>query len=352
MRQIYTAFLIFSFSLFFNSNLIYATTPQFDKAGQSAVVLIYHRFDEPKYPNTNTTAEQLDAHINELKTGGYTVLPLEEIIFRLRAGPPLPPKTVAITIDDAYRSIYDVAWPKFKAANLPITVFVATDPVDQGVKSYMSWQQITELSENGVNIGNHSASHAHMPNSPTSQSAKDIRRASTRLKQMLGNSPSLFAYPYGEVSLGLTKLIEAEGFMAAFGQQSGVIGSAPGYYNLPRFSLNEKYGNIDRFKLAVNSLPLKVSHINPNDPLIGINNPPKIRFMLDQSLASIRPKLLNCFLSSEGRAKINRTTTPDGETFIQIQAQKPFPKGRTRLNCTLPAENGRWRWYGEQYYVP
>jgi len=352
MRQIYRAFLIFSLSLFFNPSINNAATPQIDKARQSAVVLIYHRFGEPKYPNTNTTPEQLDAHINELKTGGYTVLPLEEIIFRLRAGPPLPPKTVAITIDDAYRSIYDVAWPKFKAANLPITVFVATDPVDQGVKSYMNWQQIKELSENGVNIGNHSASHAHMPNSPSSQSTKDVRRASTRLKQMIGHSPSLFAYPYGEVSLELAKLIEAEGFMAAFGQQSGVIGSAPGYYNLPRFSLNEKYGNIDRFKLAVNALPLKVSHIYPKDPLIIDVNPPIVRFTLDKSLASIQPNLLNCFLSSEGRAKIMRTTTTNGETSIQIQAQTPFPKGRTRLNCTLPAQNGRWRWYGEQYYVP
>jgi len=328
-----------------------STEPSRASTHQSAVVLMYHRFGESKYPSTNTTASQLDAQIKELTSGKYTVLPLEEIIWRLRAGPALPDRTVAITIDDAYKSIYDIAWPKFKAAGLPFTVFVSTDPVDQGVKSYMSWDEIKKLKENGVDIGNHSASHRHMAGADDSTNIRDIRRASNRLNAMLGFRPGLFAYPYGESSLALSKQIEAEGFMAAFGQQSGVIGSSSGFYYLPRFALNEKYGNIDRFRLIVNALPLRVKNISPKDTLITDDNPPEIRFTLDKNLSRLRANLLNCFLSGQRRAPIERTETADGAN-ITIMPAAPFAKGRTRLNCTLPAKNNRWRWFGQQYYRP
>ncbi len=71
-------------------------------AADSAVLVMYHRFGEDDIPLTNTRLEQFEAHLNELKTGGYTVLPVPEIVAALKAGKPLPDRTVGITIDDAY----------------------------------------------------------------------------------------------------------------------------------------------------------------------------------------------------------------------------------------------------------
>src|SRR3546814_19795417 len=79
---------------------------------------MYHRFGEHKAAATNITLQQFAAHIAELTSGRYSVLPLPDIVAALREGRPLPDRTVAITIDDAYRSVYREAWPMLKAAGL------------------------------------------------------------------------------------------------------------------------------------------------------------------------------------------------------------------------------------------
>src|SRR5438105_4109624 len=77
-------------------------------ADDSAVVFIYHRFGEDAYASTSIKAEQFAAQVEELATGGYTVLPLEEIVARLRSTAGVPDRTVGLSMDDAYRSAYDV----------------------------------------------------------------------------------------------------------------------------------------------------------------------------------------------------------------------------------------------------
>ena len=117
--------------------------------------------------------------------------------------------------------------------------------------------------------------------------------------------PELFAFPYGEASKELEGMAQDRGFAAAFGQHSGVVHPSLGYFYLPRFALNETFGGIDRFKLAVNALAMPVTDITPADELITPNdpNPPAMGFTLIQP----GPKGLDrlaCFASHEGRARL------------------------------------------------
>ena len=107
-------------------------------AADHAAVLMYHRFGEDEYPSTNIRLDQFDAHLEKLANGNYTVLSLDKIIRHMQDGTELPDRTVAITIDDAYLSVFTEAWPRLKAKGFPFTVFVATDPVDNGHPNYMS----------------------------------------------------------------------------------------------------------------------------------------------------------------------------------------------------------------------
>ncbi len=310
----------------------------------SAVIMMYHRFDESQYPSTNTTLAQLDAHIAELKTGRYTVLPVSEIVLRLAAGKSLPDHTVGITIDDAYRSIYTKAWPKFKNAGIPFTIFVSTAHVDQGSSNRLTWDQIREMRKTGgVNVGQHTVTHLHMPKVDTARNVAEIKNATMRFKQELGEIPSLFAYPYGETSLKISAMVRAEGFIAAFGQHSGAIGGIRDFYDLPRFAMNEKYGDIDRFRMAINALPIPVQDITPPEHLIGERNPPDIGFTISKNVQNLNR--LACFTSHAGKARLERI----GPVRVEVRISKPFPAGRTRLNCTLPGPDGRWRWLGRQF---
>lgn len=317
-------------------------------ADPSAVVIMYHRFGDDRYPTTNIRMEQLQEHIAELKRGGYHVLPLPEIVDALAAGKPLPDRTVGITVDDAYRSVFVNGWPVLKAAGLPFTLFVSTDPVDKAsageTDDYMTWDQVRELAAAGVTIGNHTVAHLHMAGADPARNRRNIEAAAARFQEKLGLKPTLFAYPYGEASLAAIRLVAEMGFAAAFGQYSGAIGRDTNRHFLPRFALNETYGDLKRFSLVIGTLPLSVTDETPADPLLGADNPPAIGFSVREPAKGL--DRLTCYMSPE-QAVLERL----GETRIEIRVAKPIPKGRARLNCTMPARDGRWYWYGRQFYV-
>jgi peptidoglycan/xylan/chitin deacetylase (PgdA/CDA1 family) len=312
-------------------------------AADSAVVVMYHRFDEPGYASTNTRIDQLEAHIAELKEGGYAVLPLAEVVKALKSGTPLPDKAVAVTIDDAYASVYKVAWPRFKAAGIPVTLFLATDEVDANDGQHMTWDQIREARKEGLAIGSQTASHPHMGAIPPESIAADLAKSNKRFVEELGAQPELFAYPYGEASLPAMEKLKEAGYDVAFGQHSGVAFRGADSMYLPRFAFNEAYGDLARFRQAVRALPLPAAEVTPYDPVVK-QNPPPFGFTVAGETAIDR---LECYSSHEGRMSIERLGRR-----VEARAQRPFPPGRSRINCTLPAEGGRWRWFGYQYWVP
>ncbi|MEQ8357381.1 MAG: polysaccharide deacetylase family protein [Kiloniellaceae bacterium] len=333
-------------------NAAWAQIPDPQTAAQGAaldngaVVLMYHRFGEDSLPSTSVRLAQFDAHIEELTSGRYQVMPLPEILDRLRAGEALPPRALAITIDDAALSVYQEAWPRLKAHNLPFTVFVSTEAPDLRLPSYMSWAQLREISADPlVTIGNHGHAHAHMAwLSPAAQRA-DIDKAAARLAAELGTAPKVFAYPYGEISLALRRTVADAGFAAAFGQHSGAIGEISDRLTLPRFPLNESYGELDRFRLVTNALPLPVDGITPAEMSVAEagQNPPNFGFTVASALEDLGG--LNCFASA-GDPLITRL-----DKRIELRFSTPLPAGRTRINCTLRAAGGRWRWFGTQFIV-
>ena len=311
-----------------------------------AVVLMYHRFGETALPSTNIQLDQIDAHIAELKNGPYTVWPIEQIIDHVRSGQVLPDRTVGISIDDAYASVYTEAWPRFKAAGFPFTIFVSTDQVGRSA-NYLTWDQIREMQAAGVQVGHHGAAHSHMANAAADAVETDLERASETFRQQLGKVPKLFAYPYGEASLTIKNIVEKKGFSAAFGQHSGVVNSSNDPFYLPRFALNEAYGDMDRYRLAVNALPIPAKDISPADMLVTTSNPPTYGFTVDGTVAGLAR--LNCFASHISSAV---RTERLGPSRIEVRFDQPFPPGRSRINCTLRDRSGRWRWLGRLFYVP
>ncbi len=314
-----------------------------------ASIFIYHRFGEMKYPTTSVSIAQLEAHIAELVSGRYQVMPLDAIIDALAAGQPLPEHAVAISIDDGFASTYTQAWPRLRAAGLPFTLFITTDSIDEKSSNNLSWDQIREmLAGGGVTIGHHSAAHQHMPRANEAVNSADIARASARFKTELGMQPSLFAYPYGEYTLRDRNQIAALGFKAAFGQHSGVVHSGADRFALPRFAMNLRYGSKERFKLAANALPMPVLNITPEDPLLGPdNNPPAFGFTVQSMVTGL--DRLQCYASTQDAAvPVQRL----GDNRIEVRMPTPFPRGRGRINCTLPERGGRWRWLGQAFVIP
>jgi peptidoglycan/xylan/chitin deacetylase (PgdA/CDA1 family) len=313
-------------------------------AADSAAFIMYHRFGESAYPSTNITLEQFDAHLAELTSGPYTVLPVEEILAALRTGKKLPDRTVGITIDDAYLSVYTQAWPRLKKAGLPFTLFVATKPIDDRLKNYMSWDQIRAMRDAGVTIGSQTETHLQMAGATDAQNRRDLQRSQDRFRAELGSAPTLFAYPYGEASNAARKMVIEHGFSAAFGQHSGIAARTGDAFFIPRFAFNERYSAMPRFRQRVNALALPVTAITPADPLI-VSNPPAFGFSVDGALR--RLDQLACYHSQFQKVTVERL----GKERFEIRFTAPLKSGRSRLNCTVPGPDKRYRWFGWQFYV-
>lgn len=322
-------------------------SPATASAADSAVIFMYHRFGEDRYPSTNIRMQQLDAHIQELKSGKYNVMPVQDILAAIRDRKELPDRAIGITVDDAFKSLYETGWPRLKAAGFPFTLFVATDAIDKGLPDYMTWDQIREMRDAGVTIGSQTASHLHMAYSRRAANKADLAKSNDRFKAELGAAPAMIAYPYGEASNAVKRYARNAGFKAGFGQHSGVLYRGMDEFYMPRFALNENYGGMDRFRLAANALPMRTKDVIPRNTLLRhANNPPRFGFTVYGGAMRYLDKL-NCYASGQGKIRLVRL----GKRRIETRLQGAFPPGRARINCTMPAGGGRWRWYGTQFVV-
>ena len=154
--------------------LIFAAVPCYaeksgnvESAGPGVTVLIYHRFGEDKYPSTNIGVERFREQLEYLKTNDYKVISLEQLVHYLSEGTELPEKSVVITIDDGYRSVYDNAWPLLRTYGYPFTVFLYAKATENKHWNYLTWDQVKEMAAGGVDFQNHGFSHNHMAFKPS-----------------------------------------------------------------------------------------------------------------------------------------------------------------------------------------
>jgi peptidoglycan/xylan/chitin deacetylase (PgdA/CDA1 family) len=315
-----------------------------DRAG-AAVIFAYQHFGDDPDPSSMIAVEQFESHLRELRRGGYAVLPVPEIVAALRDGKALPDHTVGITIDDAHASVYAIAWPRLRAAGLPFTLFVSSETVETGADTRMTWAQLRELAAAGVTIGNQTASYARMIEQDRAYNIGQVQRAQEQLRAQLGGTPKLFAYPYGEYTTALRDLIGGMGFDAAFGLQSGVANAQTDRFALPRFPLTDAFGSVERLRLSAHVLPLVVSDVVPADS-VATGNPPTLGFSVDPAMGELDQ--LACFASGLGRVRLELV----GARRVELRLTETLPPGRTRINCTLPTSDGRWRWFGAQLSIP
>lgn len=326
--------------------LIYTSLITYAASEPGVSAFMYHRFGEDKFPSTNISEAQLLAHINYVVKNKIRVLSLGEVIKRIENGDKFSEKVVSFSVDDAYKSFYEIAWPIFRDNNIPVTLFVSTDIIDKKTKNYMTWDQIKVFIDEGGSIGQHTSTHPHLPLNTSEFIKKDILDSHKSFIKNLGFIPNLFAYPYGESSEAVISILKEFGITHAFGQHSGVISSYDNPYYLPRFSLNEKFGEIDRFEFAVNAHSLQVIDLLPSDMFLINEKKPLIEFTLVNNLNG---SSLDCFSNPGNKWDLQELVNIKSNRF-QIKLIDSYKPGRARLNCTTKIGNN-WHWFGYQFLV-
>ena len=326
------------------------------RAADHCVILQYHHFSDKTPAITSVSLEQFDAHLEYLQANDFRILPLRDVVAALQQKKQLPDRCVSLTVDDAYISVYQNAFPRLRELGWPLTVFVNTEVVDRGIRSYMSWDQMRELAGHGVTFENHGHGHIHMIRRINGETdadwrkriIRDISTAQRRISKEIGVAPRLFAYPYGEYNPELLEIIREMGFVG-FGQQSGPVWPDADLGVLPRFPMAAGYAHMQGFTIKVNTLPLPVISAIPVDPLVPLH---VTRPILEITLApgAYTKSAIQCYI--DGSNDVAITWSRDVTDQFTVRPNFDLGHGRHRTNCTMPSkQKGRFHWYSHNWFI-
>ena len=221
-----------------------AATPKIKKpvVDQTAQVIIYcyHRLvDKIRYPGTEITPAAFEAEMKELKNRGITVISLQDLLAWKRGEKSIPPRSAVITFDDGWKSQYEVAWPILKKYGYPFTMFIYTEGVRGGALGggeAITWEQLADMRDNGVDIQAHSATHQDLREGHNVMLISGGKRSRTKLtgpqyqqwvrnevvgckellEQRLGIKVNCFAVPFGNYNEQVKELARNAGYEAMF----------------------------------------------------------------------------------------------------------------------------------------
>jgi peptidoglycan/xylan/chitin deacetylase (PgdA/CDA1 family) len=189
---------------------------------QTVPVLSYYRLSKDKPGKTAITRDDFKAQMKYLKDNGYHVITLDQLLDFLDYQEQIPEKSVAITFDDGWISVYDMAFPILKEYGFPATIFIYTDFIGGG--KAMSWKQIKALSEAGFDIQCKTKTHRNLAALKKKESLKEylnslemeISYPKKLIKKKLNKECKCLAYPYGLTNNLVIAMLKKHGYRAAF----------------------------------------------------------------------------------------------------------------------------------------
>jgi peptidoglycan/xylan/chitin deacetylase (PgdA/CDA1 family) len=174
------------------------------------------------------------AHLVTLREQGYTSITLSQLLYALTQGAPLPEKPIVLTFDDGYRDNYDYAFPIMKQEGFVGTFFVVTRPTEGRHGEYMTWEQVVEMKEAGMEIGSHTVTHPSLPGLSQERIWRELTESRAMLQERLGQEVNSIAYPHGDFDDGVAHLTNLAGYRVAVSTKQGVTHTTGNLMSLRR----------------------------------------------------------------------------------------------------------------------
>lgn len=319
-------------------------------------VLLYHRFDEPQYPTTNTQIEIFRKQLDYLSNEGYRVLSADDFQRLLEAGEPFPRKAVLITIDDSYRSIYDNAFPVLQEFGYPFVMFTNVSPLYSDLPGFMTWEMVEEMHRAGATIGSHTYYHPRIGRPQKGQDReaysawvrKDLERAQKGLRDH-GLGSDLLAFPYGEHNQVVVEAAKGLGYKLLFTQDEGGVDEGTDPMLIPRVAIVGANMTMERFTFKLNLAPLHVADVAPESGFLGENPPAEFSLRLEEP-ERYRPGGINAFISEWDR--VESVYEPETGRLV-FRPERALSRPFNRLIVTArERESGHFSMFSRLYFQP
>lgn len=190
---------------------------------QTVPVLSYHDLSLTESNRMTVSQAMFEQQMRLLKEKGYRVVSMDQFFDFLEFKSTLPPKAVVITIDDGWRSVYEIAFPILKKYGYPATLFIYTDII-LDIPKNLSWALLQEMANQEIDIQCHTKSHHNLTVAGKRQSFKDyfanlekeLSASKDLIKKKLNREVKYLAYPYGDTNSLVIELAQKLGYRGAF----------------------------------------------------------------------------------------------------------------------------------------
>jgi peptidoglycan/xylan/chitin deacetylase (PgdA/CDA1 family) len=205
-----------------------------DKAGLTAdgfqvvPILCYHRFSKACESPLCVPTRIFEKQMRYLSENGYRVVTFKQLLNFLEYREALPQKAVIISIDDGYRSTYDIAYPILKKYGFKATLFIYTDFIGAS-RNALTWGQLKQMKADGFEIGSHTLSHSDLTRQKegedtptyTSRIDKELRISKQIIDKKLGQNTILLAFPFGRYNPSVLEISKRLGYQAGVTVKKG-----------------------------------------------------------------------------------------------------------------------------------
>jgi len=206
-------------------------------------ILMYHYVSVPppgadRYRlDLSVNPEDLDAQMAWLAANGYTTITLQDLLYHLTLGWPLPARPIILTFDDGYRDAYENVLPTLQKYSFVGTFFIITDRVTFGETAYATWDQIREMHDAGMDIQSHTRTHPDLRGLSDAQLLWQILGSREALEARLGKEVRFFCYPAGRYDAAAVRALDQFGYWAAVTTEYGADHSSENLFTLQRIRI-------------------------------------------------------------------------------------------------------------------
>lgn len=234
-------------------------------------VLVYHAIGSEEESRLSAyicvSADNFEMQMEYLVEQGYYFATLDEIVKYVKSEINLPQKTVAITFDDGFQNNYKYAFPILKKRNIRATVFINTSFIGRKISSkdafwkkerprkknvlwqFLSWDEIREMSDNGINFESHTHTHANITTIKKSEIENEIKKSKDIVETKLNKTVRHFCYPYGAYNKTESAILQKLEFEAAWILCTYKVKPNMDLYTLPRIGSSNT--SVERFKMTM-----------------------------------------------------------------------------------------------------
>lgn len=292
----------------------------------TAIVLCYHIVESPSDDRMEVSRETFRQHLRYLEMTGYNVIPLQhlyEYVAGKRAS--IPKNAIVITIDDGWRSTYTEAFPELQKRKFPFTVFIYPNIIGK-TSNALSWKQIREMSDAGVDIQSHSLTHPYLTRRKHRSLGDEgygkwLRRELAESRRILeketGKGVQFLAYPYGDYDDLVATSAKGAGYTAALTCDFGRVRKGSDPLRMRRVVIDKRM-DFAAFRHFLGTKPMQLAELTPSPRTIVDPGVTTISAKIP-NFEALDPKSVGMALLSAGSAMPFSYDAKDGCVSIVVR---------------------------------